>query len=75
VVFHDPYASRIRVADRVLESIELDEAALADADCVVVHTNHASYDWSWVLEHSDVVIDTRNATAGIAKCDAKVVKL
>jgi UDP-N-acetyl-D-glucosamine dehydrogenase len=75
VVFHDPYASRIRVSDQVLDSIELDEAALAEADCVVVHTNHATYDWSWVMEHSAIVIDTRNATAGIAKNGAKVVKL
>jgi UDP-N-acetyl-D-glucosamine dehydrogenase len=75
VVFHDPYASRIKVGDLTFESIDLTEATLRDADCVVVHTNHNTYDWDWVMEHSDIIIDTRNATAGHPQNHAKVIKL
>jgi UDP-N-acetyl-D-glucosamine dehydrogenase len=75
VVFHDPYASVIRVGDLTLESIDLTEATLREADCVVIHTNHNTYDWDWVLEHSNIIIDTRNATVGHPKIHAKVIKL
>jgi UDP-N-acetyl-D-glucosamine dehydrogenase len=75
VAFHDPYVAQLRVGDRLLDCIELDEKALERADCVIIHTNHSSYDWSWVVEHSQVVIDTRNATAELGLKSTKVVKL
>jgi UDP-N-acetyl-D-glucosamine dehydrogenase len=31
-------------------------------DCVVIVTDHSAYDWSWIVEHADLVVDTRNAT-------------
>ena len=49
-------------------------SALRDADCVVIATHHAAYDWAWVARHARVIVDTRNVLAGIAT-DARVVTL
>ncbi len=53
----------------------VDEAALAAADCVVVATDHKGYDWAWVARHSRLIVDTRNATRGVADPAARIVKL
>ncbi|MGH7481057.1 MAG: nucleotide sugar dehydrogenase, partial [Longimicrobiales bacterium] len=36
VVFHDPYVPELRLLERTLESVALDEAELDAADCVVI---------------------------------------
>jgi UDP-N-acetyl-D-glucosamine dehydrogenase len=65
-VYHDPFVSQLPLTGRLLESVSLDERALREADCVVIATNHSSYDWDWVVEHARLVVDTRNATAALA---------
>jgi UDP-N-acetyl-D-glucosamine dehydrogenase len=46
-------------------SVELSAAHLSSYDCVVISTNHSLYDMRHIVEHSALVVDTRNATAGI----------
>jgi UDP-N-acetyl-D-mannosaminuronate dehydrogenase len=41
---------------------------------VVIATDHQSYDWSWVAAQARLIVDTRNATAGLDAA-ARVVKL
>jgi UDP-N-acetyl-D-glucosamine dehydrogenase len=66
VVYHDPYVARIDADDgRVLHSVALDRAELAAAQCVVVVTDHSCIDYREVADASSLVIDTRNAMAGI----------
>ena len=38
---------------------------LKDYDCVLIATDHAAYDYKWIVKNSQLVVDTRNATAGI----------
>jgi UDP-N-acetyl-D-glucosamine dehydrogenase len=38
---------------------------LKDYDCVLISTDHAAYDYQWIVKNSQLVVDTRNATAGI----------
>lgn len=38
---------------------------IKDYDCVLISTDHAAYDYKWVVANSKLVVDTRNATAGI----------
>jgi len=38
---------------------------IADFDCVVIVTDHSSYDYEKIVETASLVIDTRNATKGI----------
>ncbi|MCA8923339.1 MAG: nucleotide sugar dehydrogenase [Planctomycetes bacterium] len=47
------------------ESIALTDEALASYDLVVVVTDHSSMDWARVVEHSRLVVDTRNATRDV----------
>ena len=39
---------------------------LGQYDCVLIATNHSDYDYETIVRESQLVIDTRNATAGIA---------
>jgi UDP-N-acetyl-D-glucosamine dehydrogenase len=55
-----------------LKSEPLTADALADADCVVVLTEHSSVDYEMVARSSTLIVDTRNAIPGAR---AHVVKL
>jgi len=59
VSFHDPFVTSLR--DKGLEApfADLTEEMLAAADCVVIATNHSSYDWAWVQHHAPRIVDTR----------------
>jgi len=78
-VYHDPYVPALELGGRVHESIALDEEALRAADCVVIATDHRSYDWSWLVANARLIVDTRNATARVAPAErasgATIVKL
>jgi UDP-N-acetyl-D-glucosamine dehydrogenase len=73
VSFHDPYVDEVRVAGEVIQGRDLDAAALREADIVVAITNHSTYDWGDVAERARLVLDTRNALAGVRS--ANVVTL
>ena len=74
-VYHDPHVPTLALDGAVLESVALDAAALRAADCVVIATDHRDYDWAWVAEHARLIVDTRNATAGLPAPAARIVKL
>jgi UDP-N-acetyl-D-glucosamine dehydrogenase len=42
---------------------------------VIVVTDHSSYDWSAVVKHARLVLDTRNATARVRGGRAHVHRL
>jgi UDP-N-acetyl-D-glucosamine dehydrogenase len=77
VTYHDPYVPSIRLEHgRIMQSVAYSADWLAEADCVVIITNHSSYDWAHVLAHSRVVVDSRNATAKVkGPHTAKVIGL
>jgi UDP-N-acetyl-D-glucosamine dehydrogenase len=75
VVYHDPYVPSLRIDGATMNSITLDPEALLQADCVVIATDHHSYNWTWILNHSRLVVDTRNATRGTLPSAGRVVKL
>lgn len=52
---------RLVIAGLSLQAIKLDNAAVSTADCVVVVTDHAFYDWTWIADQSQLIVDTRNA--------------
>ena len=45
------------------------------ADCVVIVTNHTSYDYPAILEKARLIVDTRNALGELGKDSLKVVRL
>jgi UDP-N-acetyl-D-glucosamine dehydrogenase len=69
VSYHDPYVSSIRLEmehEATLESAAYEDGLLEGADAVVIVTDHRKYDWQHVLDHSKLVVDTRNAANGIS---------
>ncbi len=56
------------------ESVELTPENLQKYDCVLVSTDHSSYDWEFIVKHSKIVVDTRNATKNVLENRDKIVK-
>lgn len=63
VSYHDPHVAVL--TEFALESVPLDRATLADQDAVVIVTAHSAVDYREVVAQSSLVLDLRNATAGI----------
>ena len=42
-----------------LESIEIDEKALAAFDCIVISTNHDDFPYSTIVKHAKTLVDSR----------------
>jgi UDP-N-acetyl-D-glucosamine dehydrogenase len=40
------------------------DTALAEADCVVIATDHAAYDWAAVQQGARLLVDTRHVVPG-----------
>ncbi len=75
--YHDPYFPRLpktRRHDFGLESVELTPQTLSQYDAVVIATDHTSYDFALIARHARLVIDTRNATRGLAEYHDKIVR-
>jgi UDP-N-acetyl-D-glucosamine dehydrogenase len=71
--YSDPFVPRVAVDRNELESIPLDASTLGSADCVVIVTDHSAFDWATVVEHSALIVDTRNALRGFNS--SKIVRL
>jgi UDP-N-acetyl-D-glucosamine dehydrogenase len=56
------------------KTVELTEKELRSVDAVVIVTDHSSYDYPWIVKHSALVIDTRNACKNVKTGAEKVVK-
>jgi UDP-N-acetyl-D-glucosamine dehydrogenase len=66
VAYNDPFFARVgrgRRYDLQMESVPLDD--LGRFDCVLIVTDHSSYDYAWIVAESQLVVDSRNATRGI----------
>jgi len=61
VDYHDPYVPALREDGKEHSSVRLSEAALAEADAVVILTDHSAFDYGWIADHSRVLIDARHA--------------
>ena len=81
VTYHDPYVPTVRDDDghgepgatpRIRHSVELTSATLAAADVVVIVTDHKSIDYQQLVDHADLIVDSRNATPKTKPSRARV---
>lgn len=75
VSFNDPYVDRLDSYNDRIRSVELDQEKLKSADCVIIITDHSVYNYDWIVENSQVVVDTRNATKNVNGHRDKIVTL
>ena len=61
VSYVDPFVPDVHAPGVDLDGTELSPARLADADCVVVLTDHDTLDYASVAKSARLIIDTRNA--------------
>ncbi|MDD3716824.1 MAG: nucleotide sugar dehydrogenase [Candidatus Marinimicrobia bacterium] len=75
VSYHDPYCPKFSWNGDYVESLPLDKELLNSMDAVVITTAHRSVDYQFVVDHSKLVIDSRNATKGLKNTEGKVLRM
>jgi UDP-N-acetyl-D-glucosamine dehydrogenase len=71
VAYSDPYVPTLRLGGKELTASP--EEAAAEADCVVIITDHSAFDYQGLVARSQLIVDTRNALKGIES--KKIVRL
>jgi UDP-N-acetyl-D-glucosamine dehydrogenase len=61
VLYHDPYIPSFSHDGIEMTSVDALELTLAEADCVVIVTDHSAYNWDVVRSKTKTIVDTRNA--------------
>jgi UDP-N-acetyl-D-glucosamine dehydrogenase len=78
VEYNDPYIPTLPSMRHYphlrMSSRELTEEYLRTRDCVLIATDHSAYDWGWLARHAPLIVDTRNATRGVADPKAIIVR-
>ncbi len=77
VDYNDPYLPQThkqRDYDLHMKSKKLTVKAMQKYDLTIIATNHSDYDYDWIVQHSKLVVDTRNATVNVKKGRKKIVK-
>jgi UDP-N-acetyl-D-glucosamine dehydrogenase len=70
VVYHDPHVSSFREDGHERQGVDLTDEELGKADAVVIVTDHSAVDYQRVVDRAKIVVDTRNATAGLRRSEA-----
>ena len=73
VNFCDPHCKSLSIENTNISSKELNNKLLAQQDLVIITTNHKEFEIPTIVEHSKLILDTRNATKGIQS--DKIVRL
>jgi UDP-N-acetyl-D-glucosamine dehydrogenase len=77
VDYNDPYVPvtpKQREHNLRMRSKKLTADMLRGYDCVLIATDHSAYDYPWIVENAQLVVDTRNATAQCRNGRRKIVK-
>ncbi|MDR0868055.1 MAG: nucleotide sugar dehydrogenase [Planctomycetota bacterium] len=77
VDYHDPFIPKLkktRQYDFTLSSSPCTAASVAKYDAVIIATAHSGVDYELVGKNAKIIIDTRNAMAGVKGVKATVVK-
>ncbi len=75
--YNDPYFAALHKMRHYdfsnMRSVDLSPEKLKSYDCVLIATDHTSYDYSAIVKSSQLVVDTRNATRHVKEHAGKVV--
>lgn len=76
MIYHDPHCPYIQLdtGNRYEHSPDALEAQnLAQTDCILLLTNHTTFDYQHIIDHASLIVDTRNAFSGLTG-KAKILK-
>ncbi|MFM8251426.1 MAG: nucleotide sugar dehydrogenase [Planctomycetota bacterium] len=72
---HVPHLPAMRHHDLpAMSSQELTAEFLASQDCVLIVTDHSKFDYSFIVQHAPLIVDTRNATVNVQQGREKIRK-
>ena len=71
LTYSDPHVPKLHVEGLELQASP--EETAGQADCVVIVTDHAAFDYKALVERSSLIVDTRNALKGMNS--PKIVRL
>jgi UDP-N-acetyl-D-glucosamine dehydrogenase len=77
VSYHDPHVpvlADMRKYDLDMNSVPLTAQTVSAADCILIVTAHAAIDWKLIAANARLIVDTRNAMAGIAGVKGTIVQ-
>ncbi len=78
VTYNDPHVPKLprmrHHSTLEMASQPLTAEYLAAQDCVLIATDHTAYDYDFIVRHSRLVIDTRNATQQVREGREKIRK-
>ena len=78
VSYNDPHVPNLpRTRHRphpAMGSTPLTAEYLSAQDCVLIATDHAAYDYGFIVAHARLVVDARNATRDVPGGREKVVR-
>ncbi|MFB4321092.1 nucleotide sugar dehydrogenase [Paenibacillus lautus] len=72
--YHDPLISRMTLDGVTYQSIDLTEGNLANADCVIIATDHSQLPVEFIVKHASLIYDARNITRGLTG-RGKIIRL
>ncbi len=75
LTYADPYVPTIEVNAVPLFAQELTTAGMEAADCILILTDHADFDYRKIIESGTLIVDTRNVTFGIPSAEHQVIRL
>jgi UDP-N-acetyl-D-glucosamine dehydrogenase len=75
VSYADPFTPQITVNGLKLAAVEPTAENLAAADCVLILTNHSSFDGALIADRAKLVVDTRNALKAFRQSRSSIVTL
>jgi UDP-N-acetyl-D-glucosamine dehydrogenase len=73
--YNDPLVPVLRLGRSTLKSIAATPANVAEHDCVIILTDHSTYDVRAIVEAAKLVVDTRNATKDLHGYRDRIIKL
>jgi UDP-N-acetyl-D-glucosamine dehydrogenase len=71
---HVPTTHKQREHDLKMKSVPLTPETLKKYDCVLIATDHSSYDYQMIVDNAKLIVDTRNACDSVTGPKKNVVK-
>ena len=72
ISYVDPYIPTIEIFGKTFDALPYSDELMAEADIVVITTDHTLFDYDRIVRNAKVVIDTRNATKNVAEGRQKI---